>query len=44
MLIACTLAMFQQITGASILTMYMPTVFQDARISKLAQRRDLSRT
>ncbi len=30
MLIACSLAMFQQITGASILTMYMPTVFQDA--------------
>jgi sugar porter (SP) family MFS transporter len=30
MLIACTLAVFQQITGASILTMYMPTVFQDA--------------
>jgi len=30
MLIACSLAVFQQITGASILTMYMPTVFQDA--------------
>jgi sugar porter (SP) family MFS transporter len=30
MLIACTLAVFQQITGASILTMYMPTVFRDA--------------
>jgi sugar porter (SP) family MFS transporter len=30
MLIACTLAVFQQITGASILTMYMPAVFQDA--------------
>jgi sugar porter (SP) family MFS transporter len=30
MLIACSLAAFQQITGASILTMYMPTVFQDA--------------
>jgi sugar porter (SP) family MFS transporter len=30
MLIACTLAVFQQITGASILTMYMPTVFQEA--------------
>jgi MFS transporter, SP family, arabinose:H+ symporter len=30
MLIACSLGVFQQITGASILTMYMPTVFQDA--------------
>jgi MFS transporter, SP family, arabinose:H+ symporter len=30
MLIACTLAVFQQITGASILTMYMPKVFKDA--------------
>lgn len=30
LLIACTLAVFQQITGASILTMYMPAVFQDA--------------
>jgi sugar porter (SP) family MFS transporter len=30
MLIACSLAVFQQITGASILTMYMPAVFQDA--------------
>jgi sugar porter (SP) family MFS transporter len=30
MLIACALAVFQQITGASILTMYMPTVFQEA--------------
>ncbi|MCX6872355.1 MAG: sugar porter family MFS transporter [Verrucomicrobia bacterium] len=30
MLIACSLAVFQQITGASILTMYMPTVFQEA--------------
>ncbi len=30
LLIACSLAVFQQITGASILTMYMPTVFQDA--------------
>ena len=30
MLIACTLAVFQQITGASILTMYMPAIFQDA--------------
>ena len=28
--IACALAVFQQITGASILTMYMPTIFQDA--------------
>ena len=28
--IACSLAIFQQITGASILTMYMPTIFQDA--------------
>ena len=32
--IACSLAMFQQITGASILTMYMPTVFQDAGYNK----------
>ena len=30
MLIACSLGILQQITGASILTMYMPTVFQDA--------------
>ena len=30
LVIACTLAAFQQITGASILTMYMPTVFKDA--------------
>jgi MFS transporter, SP family, arabinose:H+ symporter len=30
MFIACCLAVFQQITGASILTMYMPTVFQEA--------------
>ena len=30
LLIACSLAVFQQITGASILTMYMPTVFQEA--------------
>jgi SP family arabinose:H+ symporter-like MFS transporter len=30
MLIACSLAVFQQITGASILTMYMPAIFQDA--------------
>ena len=30
MFIACSLALFQQITGASILTMYMPTVFQEA--------------
>ena len=30
MFIACSLAVFQQITGASILTMYMPTVFQEA--------------
>jgi sugar porter (SP) family MFS transporter len=30
MLIACMLAVFQQITGASILTMYMPIVFQEA--------------
>ena len=30
MFIACSLAVFQQITGASILFMYMPTVFQDA--------------
>ena len=30
MFIACSLAVFQQITGASILTMYMPTIFQDA--------------
>lgn len=30
MLIAGSLAAFQQITGASILTMYMPAVFQDA--------------
>lgn len=28
--IACALAIFQQITGASILTMYMPIIFQDA--------------
>jgi sugar porter (SP) family MFS transporter len=28
--IACSLAVFQQITGASILTMYMPAVFQEA--------------
>jgi len=28
--IACALAIFQQITGASILLMYMPTVFQEA--------------
>jgi sugar porter (SP) family MFS transporter len=30
MCIACSLAVFQQITGASILTMYMPTIFQEA--------------
>lgn len=30
LLVACTLGIFQQITGASILTMYMPSVFQDA--------------
>ena len=30
MLIACALAVFQQLTGASILIEYMPTVFQDA--------------
>jgi sugar porter (SP) family MFS transporter len=30
MLIACSLGVFQQITGASILTMYMPSIFQDA--------------
>ncbi|MGB7734777.1 MAG: sugar porter family MFS transporter [Thermoguttaceae bacterium] len=30
MLIACSLAVFQQITGASILTMYMPKVFKEA--------------
>ena len=30
LLIACGLAIFQQITGASILTMYIPTVFQKA--------------
>ncbi len=30
MFIACSLGIFQQIAGASILTMYMPTVFQDA--------------
>jgi MFS transporter, SP family, arabinose:H+ symporter len=30
LLIACSLAVFQQITSASILTMYMPSVFQDA--------------
>jgi sugar porter (SP) family MFS transporter len=30
MLIACSLAVFQQVTGASILFMYMPTVFQEA--------------
>jgi sugar porter (SP) family MFS transporter len=30
LLIACSLAAFQQITGSSILTMYMPSVFQDA--------------
>lgn len=29
-LIACSIAVFSQITGASILTMYMPSVFQDA--------------
>jgi SP family arabinose:H+ symporter-like MFS transporter len=34
MLIACSLAVFQQITGASILTMYMPTVFQEAGFDK----------
>jgi len=32
--IACSLAVFQQITGASILTMYMPTVFQEAGFDK----------
>jgi sugar porter (SP) family MFS transporter len=30
MFIACSLAVLQQITGASILFMYMPTVFQEA--------------
>jgi sugar porter (SP) family MFS transporter len=30
MFIACSLAVFQQITGASILPMYMPAVFQEA--------------
>jgi SP family arabinose:H+ symporter-like MFS transporter len=30
MFIACALAVFQQATGASILAMYMPTVFQEA--------------
>jgi SP family arabinose:H+ symporter-like MFS transporter len=30
MFIACSLAVLQQITGASILLMYMPTVFQEA--------------
>jgi sugar porter (SP) family MFS transporter len=30
LLIACILGVFQQVTGASILTMYMPTIFQDA--------------
>jgi sugar porter (SP) family MFS transporter len=34
LLIACSLAIFQQITGASILTMYMPTVFQEAGFTK----------
>jgi MFS transporter, SP family, arabinose:H+ symporter len=33
LLIACTLAVFQQITGASILTMYMPNVFKSAGYS-----------
>lgn len=32
--LACSLAVFQQITGASILTMYMPTVFQEAGFDK----------
>ena len=34
LIIACVLAAFQQITGASILTMYMPSVFQDAGFNK----------
>jgi sugar porter (SP) family MFS transporter len=34
MIVACGLAVFQQITGASILTMYMPTVFQEAGFDK----------
>lgn len=34
LLIACMLAVFQQITGASILTMYMPAVFQEAGFDK----------
>ncbi len=30
LLIACSLAVFQQMSGASILTMYMPAIFQEA--------------
>jgi sugar porter (SP) family MFS transporter len=37
MLIACVLGVFQQITGASILTMYMPAVFQEAGFHEKSQ-------